>query len=123
MALESRAGTAAFLRRKISGLEFLDQPAALAVRHAAVEPAGDQGRPIFDRAANLQMDFPAIGGLGQAAVAQDAGVQLRAQAQAMPSFAPPETDAGKAFILRQFPDRDFKCFCCRIKFQNRPNLT
>ena len=122
MALEGRAGTAAFLCWKISGLEFLDQPAALAVRRAAVEPAGDQGRPLFDRAANLQMDFPAIGGMGQAAVLQDAGVQLRAQAQAMPSFAPPETDAGKVFILRQFPDRDFKYFRCRIKFQNSPSL-
>ena len=117
MSFEGRAGTAAFLRRKIGGLELLNQPAAVAVRHAAVEPSGDDGSPILHRLARLQMHFPAIVRLGRATVFQDAGVQLRAQAQAMPAFTALEPDSGKAVVLRQFPDRNLEHLRCRIKFQ------
>jgi hypothetical protein len=123
MAFEGFAGAAAFLGWKIGRLEFLDQPAALAVGRATVEATRDCGCPIFDRAANLQMDFPAIIGLSQATLFQNAGMQLRAQAKAMPSLAAPKSDARKTLILGQFPDGDLKCFRCRIKFHNSLILT
>ena len=42
-------------------------------------------------------------------------MQLRAQAQTVPAFAASESDAGKTLVLGQFPDRNFKRLCCRIK--------
>lgn len=118
MPLETRVGPAAFEGGKVGGLEFLDQPAALVIGRAAVEPPRDQRRPIFNRPAKLQMDFAAVIRAGGATLAQDARVQFRAQAKAMPAFAALKTDSGKAVLLRQFPHRDLECFRCRIKFQS-----
>jgi hypothetical protein len=63
------------------------------------------------------MNLAAVGGPGQAALVEDARVQLGAQAETMPALAALKADAAEAVALSQFTDRDFKNPGCLIKFQ------
>ena len=110
VSFKGRVGAAGFLAGKAGGLEFFDEPAALAVRGAAIEAPGNHRGPIFDESAGLQKNFAAVFGLGLATLLQDAGVQFRAKAEAMPSFAASKSNPEKSFLLRQFPDRNLECF-------------
>jgi acyl-CoA thioester hydrolase len=117
MALKAGPAAAAFMRREVSRLEFLNQPTAVAVRSAAIQAAGNLCRPLLNLALDLQVDFPAVIDPRGTTLLQNARVQLRAEAQAMPAFAAAEANARKTVVLRQFADGNLKRLCCRIKFQ------
>ena len=85
--------------------------------HTAIQPAGDHGRPAIQRDFGLQMDFAAVARLGGAALLQNAAVQFRAQAEAMPAFAPLEANPAKALLSRQFAHGHFQRFACFVEFQ------
>ena len=63
------------------------------------------------------MDLAAVARLGRAALAQNAAVQFRAQAETMPAFAALEADPAKTLLPGQFAHGNFQCFACFVEFQ------
>jgi hypothetical protein len=119
VALKPAPGAARIAGWQVTGLEFLDQPAARGLRRAAVQAAGDHGGPILHRPARAHGHFAAVFGPGQATFFEHARVQFGAQAEPVPALAPFQADAPEAVRFGQFTDRDLKDFGCRIKLQTR----
>ena len=103
--------------REVGRLELLDQPLARRALDAAVEPARQDGGPVLDRQARLEVDLGAVRGMEVSSLVEDTGVDLRPEAEPAPAVAAVETDAAEPLVLRQLANGDFKYAVGFVKSQ------
>ena len=84
---------------------------------AAVEAARQDGGPVLDRDAGLEVDLAAVGGVGVLSLAEDTGVDLRAQPETAPAVAAVEPDPAEALVLRQLAHGDLEDAAGFVKSQ------
>ena len=75
---------------------------------AAVEAPGQEGRPVLDRDARLDVDFRAVAGVRVAPRGEDPGVHLGAEAEPPPAVAAVESDPPEALLLGQLANGDLE---------------
>ncbi len=103
--------------REVGGLELLDQPVAGLTLDAAVQAPGQNGRPVLDGDPRLEMDLAAVSRVRVLSLAEDAGVDLRAEAEAPPAVAPIEAHAAEALVLGELAHGDLEHPGCFVKAQ------
>ncbi len=106
--LEGVAGGADAVDGEVRRLELLDQPVTRLTLDAAIQPARENGRPVLDRDAGLQVDLAPVGGEGVLSLAEDAGVDLGPQTEAPPAVAAVEPDAAEPFVFRELAYGDLE---------------
>ena len=75
---------------------------------AAVEAAGQDGRPVLDRDPGLQVDFAAVGRVHDLSLGEDTAVDLAAEPEPTPAVAPIESDAAEPLVFRQLSHGDLE---------------
>jgi hypothetical protein len=73
--------------RQVGRLELLDQPLPRRALDAAVQPARQDGGPVLDGQARLEVDLGAVRGVEVSSLVEDTGVDLRPEAEPAPAVA------------------------------------